>query len=252
MSRRNLAERFSVNTATITRLLQRQRPTGSCDPRPNGGGVEPILDDEALGRLRALVEEAPDATLELLKQSLGISGSRMIVCPGLQKLGLPRKKSSKHAAERDSPEVQKKRRECRKVMPIEPNRLVFVDETGVATAMTPTRGRAPSGERVESSTPASWKSATVVAALGLEGVRAPLVLPGSVDAVTIESYVEQVLVPALRRVDVVVFDNLSSHLGPAVIESIERAGACVLPSPPDSLDFTPIMNDRTDPTSSDK
>jgi len=52
--------------------------------------------------------------------------------------------------------------------------------------------------------------------------------------------VEQVLVPALHRGDVVVFDNLSSHLGPAVFEAIERADASVLRLPPYSPDFTPI------------
>ena len=183
----------------------------------------------------------PTPTLKALKQDLGISGSRMIVCRALQKLGLPLKKKSKRAAERDTPEVQRKRRSFRrKVKPIEPKRLVFVDETGVTTAMTTTRGRAPRGERVEASAPASWESVTVIAAMGLDGVRAPLALPGSVNAATFESYVEQVLVPALHRGDVVVFDNLSSHLGPAVFEAIERAGASLLPLPPYSPDFTPI------------
>lgn len=38
-SRRKLAARFSVNTSTITRLLQLRRQTGSFEPRPHGGGV---------------------------------------------------------------------------------------------------------------------------------------------------------------------------------------------------------------------
>jgi transposase len=240
-SRRGLAARFCVNPSTITRLLQLRRQTGSFEPRPHRGGVAPTLDRDDLERLRQLVEATPDATLEALRQEMGISGSRMIVCRALQKLGLPLKKKSPHAAERDTPEVRKKRRSFRReVKPIEPGRLVFVDETGVTTAMTPARGRAPRGERVEASAPASWESVTVIAAMGLDGVRAPLALPGSVNAVTFESYVEQVLVPALHRGDVVVFDNLSSHLGPAVLEAIERAGASVLPLPPYSPDFTPI------------
>jgi transposase len=240
-SRRKLAARFCVNPSTITRLLQLRRQTGSFDPRPHAGGVTPTLDQDALGRLRKLVEETPDATLEALKQKMGISGNKMIVCRALQKLGLPLKKKSPHAVERDTPVVKEKRRSFRrKIVPIEPKRLVFVDETGVTTAMTPTRGRAPRGERVEAQAPASWESVTVIAAMGLDGVRAPLALPGPVNAVTFESYVEQVLVPALRRGDVVVFDNLSSHLGPAVTEAIERAGASVLPLPPYSPDFTPI------------
>ena len=240
-SRRKLAARFSVNVSTITRLLQLRRQTGSYQPRPHSGGVAPTLDRDALERLRKVVEQTPDATLETLKQRMGVSGRRMIICRALQKLGLPLKKKSPHAAERDTPEVEKRRREFRKrVDPIEPRRLVFVDETGVTTAMTPSYGRAPKGERVEASAPASWESVTVIAAMGLDGVRAPLMFPGSVNAATFLVYVEQVLVPALHRGDVVVFDNLTSHVSTAVFEAIERAGARVLPLPPYSPDYTPI------------
>src|SRR3954454_15933844 len=97
-SRRKLAARFKVNVSTITRLLQLRRDTGSFEPRPHGGGVAPTLDRDGLERLRKLVEEAPDATLEALKQRLGVSGSRMIICRALQKLGLPLKKKAPHAA----------------------------------------------------------------------------------------------------------------------------------------------------------
>jgi transposase len=240
-SRRKLAARFKVNTSTITKLLQLRRQTGSFEPRPHGGGVEPTLDHDALERLRKLVEETPDATLVTLKQKLGVSGSRMIICRALQKIGLPRKKKSKHASERDTPEVQEERREfAEEVESIEPKRLVFVDETGVTTAMTPAYGRAPKGERVESSAPASWESVTVIAAMGMGGVRAPMAIDGAINAATFLMYVKQVLVPALRRGDVVIFDNLASHLSPAVSEAIERAGASVLPLPPYSPDFNPI------------
>src|SRR3954469_25881806 len=161
-SRRKLAVRFKVNTSTITKLIQLRRQTGSFEPRTHGGGVEPTLDHDALERLRKLVEETPDATLEALRQELGVSGSRMIICRALQELGLPLKKKTPHATERDTPEVQEERREfADDVEPIEPKRLVFVAETGVTTAMTPAYGRAPAGQRVEASEPASWESVTV-------------------------------------------------------------------------------------------
>ncbi len=240
-SRRKLAARFAVNTATITKLLRLRRETGSYEPRPHGGGVAPALDDDALQRLRRLVERTPDATLEDLRREMGVSGSRMIICRALRKLGLPRKKKTPHASERDEPEVQEERREFRgEVEPIEPRRPVFVDETGVTTAMTPAYGRAPRGERVEAPAPASWESTTVVAAIGLDGVRAPLAFSGAVNAPTFLAYVERVLVPELRRGDVVVFDNLASHLSPGVSEAIERSGAFVLRLPPYSPDFNPI------------
>src|ERR1700709_2718463 len=101
-SRRKLAVRFKVNTSTITKLLRLRRETGSLAPRPHGGGGGPALDHDALERLRKLVEEAPDATLEALKQRMGISGSRMIICRALKKLGLPRKEKSRHAPERET------------------------------------------------------------------------------------------------------------------------------------------------------
>src|ERR1700712_800201 len=154
-SRRKLAARFKVNTSTITKLLRLRRETGSYEPRPHGGGVDPTPDGDALERLRRLVEQTPDATLEALRQEMGVSGSRMIICRALQKLGLPLKKKSPHAAERDTPEVQEQRREfAEDVEPIEPRRLVFVDETGVTTAMTPAYGRAPQGGRGGAALPA--------------------------------------------------------------------------------------------------
>ena len=70
-SRRQLAVRFVANVSTITRLLQLRRETGSFDPPPHGGGKEPTLDQEGLDRLRKLVHETPDATLEQLQQSIG-------------------------------------------------------------------------------------------------------------------------------------------------------------------------------------
>src|SRR3954466_14011289 len=110
-SRRKLAVRFKVNTSTITKLLRLRRETGSSEPRPAPRGVAPPHDDDALQRLRKLVEETPDATLESLRQRMGISGSRMIICPALRKLGLPLKKKSPHASERDTPGVQQERGE---------------------------------------------------------------------------------------------------------------------------------------------
>ena len=119
-------------------------------------------------------------------------------------------------------------------------RLVFVDETGVNTAMTPTHAWARRGERAEGSVPSAWGSTTVIAALGLDGVRAPLIFPGATDTQAFQTYVDQVLVPELRPGDVVVFDNLKPHLSRHVAESIERAGATVLPLPPYSSDYDPI------------
>jgi transposase len=238
-SPREIARRFRVNLSFVVRLLQRRRDAGTLDPKPHGGCPPLSLGPDDRRRLAELIRAQPDATLEQLRERGGFGCSLTTLWRALRRLGLTRKKKTPHADERDRPDIQKKRRSFRrKVKPIEPQRLVFVDETGVTTAMTPAYAWAPRGERALDSAPGSWESVTVIAAL--DGVRAPLVIPGSTNAATFQSYVEQVLVPALRQGDVVVFDNLSAHLGPDVAEAIEHAGARVLPLPPYSPDYTPI------------
>jgi len=81
---------------------------------------------------------------------------------------------------------------------------------------------------------------TGIAALDRDGVCTPLAFPGSTDTAAFQSYVAQVLVPALHEGDVVVLDNLKPHLAASVAASIERAGAQVRPRPPYSPDYTPI------------
>ena len=54
------------------------------------------------------------------------------------------------------------------------------------------------------------------------------------------AYVEQILVPTLRRGDVVVLDNLAVHKQPEVRAAIEAAGAHLRFLPPYSPDFNPI------------
>ena len=108
--------------------------------------------------------------------------------------------------------LAKRRRYRAKVRRIEAKRLVFVDETGVNTAMTPTHAWARRGKRAEGSVPSLWGSTTVIAALGQDGVRAPLVFPEATDTEAFQTYVDQVLVPELRPGDMVVFDNLKPHL----------------------------------------
>lgn len=182
------------------------------DPKPHGGGPKPVLEAADRWRLVGLAREHNDDTLDQLRQRGGFRCSLTTIWRTLRRRDLTRKKKAQHADERDRPDVRKKRRSFRRrVKRIDPNRLVFVDETGVTTAMTPAYGWAPRGERAVGSAPGSWETLTVIAALGLDGVRAPLAFPGATDTAVFESYVEQMLVPELRAGDVVIWDNLSPH-----------------------------------------
>jgi len=84
------------------------------------------------------------------------------------------------------------------------------------------------------------KTTTLVAGLRMTGMVAPMVLDGPINGDWFEAYVRQVLVPNLRRGDVVIMDNLSSHKRASVREVIEAAGARLMFLPPYSPDFNPI------------
>lgn len=107
--------------------------------------------------------------------------------------------------------------------------------------MTRLRGRAPRGERLIEAVPhGHWKTTTLIAALGVEGMRCSTVVDGAVNGDVFEAFVEQVLVPELRPGDVVILDNLSSHKRQRTRELIEAAGAELLFLPPYSPDLNPI------------
>jgi transposase len=238
---RQIARRFVVSLSFLVRLLQTHRRTGSIDPKPHRGGHPPALSPEDLKRLRELVHQQPDATLEELRQRLGVSCSTMALCRALVKLGLPRKKKIPRAQEQDRPEVQERRREfCEELSGIDPKRLVFVDECGANTAMTRTHGRAPVGERVYATTPGQWESITLTCGIRLGGVTAALAFPGATNTDMFENYVKDVLVPELKPGDVVIWDNLTPHESEEAVEAVEEAGARVVPLPPWSPDLTPI------------
>lgn len=84
------------------------------------------------------------------------------------------------------------------------------------------------------------KTTTLVAGLRTTGMVAPMVLDGPINGEWFEAYVRQILVPELRRGDIVIMDNLSSHKRASVRERIEAAGATLLFLPPYSPDFNPI------------
>jgi transposase len=107
--------------------------------------------------------------------------------------------------------------------------------------MTRLRGRAPRGERLIDKTPhGHWKTTTLIAALGISGMRCSTVVDGAVNGDVFEAFVEQVLVPDLRPGDVVIMDNLSSHKRRRIRELIEDAGAHLVFLPAYSPDLNPI------------
>jgi transposase len=124
---------------------------------------------------------------------------------------------------------------------LDPERLVFIDETWAATSMTRRYGRAPVGQRLVATVPCGrWETTTFVCALTARGLAAPMAVDGALTGELFEAYVRQLLLPALRPGDVVVMDNLSCHKRAGVAGAIERAGCRLCYLPPYSPDYNPI------------
>ena len=104
-------------------------------------------------------------------------------------------------------------------------------------------GRCRRGQRLRVGIPhGHWKTTTFIGALTLRGFIAPFVIDGPINRLAFETYVEKVLVPELRKGDVVIMDNLPGHKGPKTRELVEAAGASLFYLPPYSPDFNPIEN----------
>jgi len=96
-TREEIAEMMGVSVSFITKLLRRRRERNTIAAKPRSGGGRPSLDEHDLSRVRALVDERPDATLTELCQQLRKAGGPAVkswtMCRALQALGLVRKKS---------------------------------------------------------------------------------------------------------------------------------------------------------------
>ena len=124
---------------------------------------------------------------------------------------------------------------------IAPERLVFVDEMGTNTSLSPLRAWSPKGQRAHCSVPRNrGPNTTLLASMTMEGMDASLAVEGATTAAVFEAYVERVLSPMLCSGQVVVMDNLTAHKGERVKELIEERGCELMYLPPYSPDFNPI------------
>jgi hypothetical protein len=90
------------------------------------------------------------------------------------------KKKTAHACEQDRPDVLTQREAWFEGQPdLDPQKLVFIDETAATTKMARPYGRAPRGERLRAGVPhGHWNTTTFVGALRLSGMTAPMLLEG--------------------------------------------------------------------------
>src|ERR1019366_6074242 len=150
-----LAERFGVSLGWAWKISSARKRTGRIERPSYRPGPKRRIDEQVLA---GLLRDHADATLvELqaeLKKKSGLRVSTQHLWRGLKRVGLPFKKKSLHAQERDT-EANRKRREefVQALCDIAPEKLIFLDESGVSTQMTRRYARGMGGARIGEARP---------------------------------------------------------------------------------------------------
>lgn len=152
-------------------------------------------------------------------------------------------KKTLRASEQDRADIQAERAVfCDQVRQRDARELVFLDETGITTAMTPRHARAARGKRAYGSAPGGWRRLTVLGALSSEGMVAAMSIEAATTTRVFLAFLESVLIPELRcrHKATVLMDNLSAHKPKVVETALTKAGFSLLYLPRYSPDLSPI------------
>ena len=157
----------------------------------------------------------------------------------------------------------------------QPQRLIFLDETGTNTKMTREYGRCLRGKRLKGNAPFRRRgNQTLIAGMSCDGIVAPWVISGAMDRDAFDTYVEKVLIPELVTGDVIkafprvngsgvcsksrstegrgrefelnrtwkrcILDNLATHKSENAAQMLKSHGCWFLFLPPYSPDLNPI------------
>ena len=182
---RQAAERFGVSAASVSRWRAREREQGDARPKALGGDRRSKR-IEACGEavLSALGPDG-DATLEEVRRTLaaqGLSFGFGTIQRFFARHAITRKKRPRALPSKAAPTSRSSARPFEGQLDLDPERLIFIDETWASTNMSRRHGRAPRGQRLRIGVPfGHWKTTTFIGALTLRGFIAPFVIDGAVD-----------------------------------------------------------------------
>lgn len=126
---------------------------------------------------------------------------------------------------------------------VDPDRLVFLDESGLDTRLTRAYARAPRGQRALGRIPGGhWRRLTILGALACDGLVAVMTVAAATSTAVFLAFLQDVLIPALRARPeaLVAMDNLAPHRAAVVRAALRHAGLEHRYLPAYSPDMNPI------------
>lgn len=119
--------------------------------------------------------------------------------------------------------------------------IVYLDEAGIDNDEVYARGWSEVGTRLYDSKPAkATQRLSIIAALNQDKIIAPLVFEGYTNTDVFIAYLEKVLVPVLRKKQIIIMDNAAFHKNSRIQQIIENADCSLIFLPAYSPDLNPI------------
>lgn len=124
---------------------------------------------------------------------------------------------------------------------IAPERLVYIDESGIDMNICRDRGWGKRSERLLGKKSGKYyQRKNIIAGYINHKSIAPMVFNGSCNTQLFEAWVEQFLIKELKRGQVIIMDNAAFHRSQKTKDLIESVGCKLIFLPPYSPDLNPI------------
>lgn len=210
MSCRAAARRFGVAAATVIRWHDQRCSTGGYAAKAQGGDTRSRRIEAHANTILALHADRRDITLDELRRELGQAGVSVAISTlhrFFARHGITRKKDRARGRAGSCRCPEPARGLVRRATRSRP-RAARVHRRDLDSNQHDPQPRAlPPGRAVADGFPHGHrKTTTLVAGLRMTGMVAPMVLDGPINGDWFEAYIGQVLVPDLRRGDVVIMD----------------------------------------------
>ncbi len=156
-----------MSAASAVRWATLQRDQGKPAAKPQGSDTRSAKIEANATRIWALYEAAPDVTLAELRAALATEG--IAVAVALLRASPPHaQKETSHAQEQDRPNVLSAHEAWfDRQLDLDPETLIFVDETMASTKMARRYGCARRGERLRMAVPyGHWMTTAFVGGCG--------------------------------------------------------------------------------------
>ncbi len=241
----SIARMYGITVKTLRAWLKVDAEGGEQVPKSERGHPPCVLTESDYANIYRRLKEQPFTTCKEMVKLLDLSCCPETVRRAYHKLGFTHKKRTRYASQKLKEENVAKRDsflEMRK--DLDPERIVFIDESGVRTNHSPRYGWSASNDRCIGYAPCSWQSVNVIGALRLEEKWAPtaVICEENVTGAVFKEFMEDVLLPTLEKGDIVIMDNASIHKNSFNKKLFSRRGILIVYLPPYCPELNPIEN----------